>query len=158
MKKGAAEVYAVDVGYGQIDPSLRNDPRVHLFEKTHILKWDPVLQSAAPGLVTIDVSFISLKRILPKFVDLFSPLTANRAPRTEILALIKPQFEAEARELKKGIVKDEGVRGKVVQEMVRFAESQSFSVKGHFPCPVFGAKGNREEWLYLGTLGSGLDL
>jgi len=139
LQKGAKTVYAVDVGTGQADPKIRNHPRVRLFEKTHILEWVPDFKEERPVLTVMDVSFISLKKVLPKIMVFKTKM---------ILALVKPQFEAPARDLRHGIIKDGAAREMAVGDIVQFAAS-GFSVQGRLPCPVLGAKGNQEEWLNL---------
>ena len=152
LQRGARLVWAVDVGYGQIHPKLRADPRVRLFEETHILKWIPpwidkspdsdYKEGDVPVLATADVSFISLEKVLKRAYEILGP-------EADLLALVKPQFEVGQRHLKKGIVKSEEARSSAVEKITAAARDAGFSVAGHFPCPVLGAKGNREEWLFL---------
>ena len=141
LMNGAKKIYAVDVGYGQFHPRLRNDPRVELHEKTHILKWKPGWDKP-PDLVTLDLSFISLQSVLNRIAEIVDE-------GCRVLALVKPQFEVGPRFLNKGIVKDEKERERAVEKICRAATETGLEVQGHFSCPVAGAKGNREEWLFL---------
>jgi len=143
LQHGAASVYAVDVGYGQIAWSLRSDPRVKVLERTNIryLEKD-VFTDGLPDLVTIDVSFISLTLVLPRLNYLLG--------NYEGVALVKPQFEA-GRELvgKKGVVKDPAVHRAVLQKIVLAAEGLGMAVLGIDYSPVKGPEGNIEYLLYF---------
>ncbi len=142
LQRGADLVYAVDVGRGQADPKIRHHPQVRLKEETHFLQWEPVWEGKSPSLAVVDVSFISLKKVLPRLKDILDK-------NSEILALIKPQFEVDASDLVKGIVRDIAAREKALSEVADEAKKLGFSVEGRFPCPVHGAKGNQEEWVKL---------
>jgi len=147
LQRGAAKVYAVDVGYGQADPKIRSDPRVALFERTHILRWEPPWDGpagGAPTLAVIDLSFISLKTVLER-------IRAIIAPRSDILALVKPQFEVEPGLLRKGVVMDESARLLAIEDVMAFSRETGLAISGRMPSPIEGAKGNREEWLRLVT-------
>lgn len=110
LQHGAKKVYAVDVGTEQLHPSLRGDPRIELHEKTDIRDFTP---SEAPDIVVIDVSFISLRHILPHIAKLSSPGTI-------VLAMLKPQFEAEARQVHKGVIKNKTVRRDIIHQFERW--------------------------------------
>ncbi len=143
LKHGAAKVYAIDVGYGQIDASLRNDPRVVNREKVNARYLTAGDFEDEIELVSIDVSFISLKLILPA-VATFA--------RGEIVALIKPQFEVGKRDVGKGgIVRDEAKRAAAVESVVAFAREIGFDVKGVIESPVKGAEGNVEYLMHADT-------
>ena len=142
LQRGASKVYAVDVGTGQLDPKIRKDSRVIALEKTHVLKWRPDWKEGEPRFVTMDVSFMSAKNIFPW-------LKENMPQPFEILCLAKPQFEAPAKSAPKGIVKDGQAREAAIEGVLAAAQREGFSRKGRFPCPVLGAKGNREEWIFL---------
>jgi 23S rRNA (cytidine1920-2'-O)/16S rRNA (cytidine1409-2'-O)-methyltransferase len=173
LQHGAAKIYAIDVGIGQLHPKLRHDPRVEVYEKTHILKWQPPWHSllryhtidgqvshpmgrersqseghalAIPNFFTVDVSFISLKLVLPKVFELLQTSSGIQG-----LILIKPQFEVGAKHLRKGIVKDAKARSQAIQEIVDFVSKYHFKTIDHYPCEIVGTKGNQEEWLYLNT-------
>jgi 23S rRNA (cytidine1920-2'-O)/16S rRNA (cytidine1409-2'-O)-methyltransferase len=136
LKNGARKVYAIDVGYGQLDVSLRNDPRVVNREKVNARYLDASSFDEPIAFVSIDVSFISLKLILPAVMTFLSG---------ELVALIKPQFEVGKRDVGKGgIVRDEAKRGEAVQAVVAFARESGFEVKGVIESPVKGAEGNVE--------------
>ena len=144
LKKKALKVYAIDVGYGQFDWALRKDPRVQLFEKTNIRYLEKKAIPDPVAIVLIDVSFISLSKVLPKVLEF---LTENG----EVLALIKPQFEVGKGMVDRGgVVKDDGRRMLAVENVRAFAETIGFRVIGLFECPIRGQKGNREFFMYLG--------
>jgi 23S rRNA (cytidine1920-2'-O)/16S rRNA (cytidine1409-2'-O)-methyltransferase len=135
---GAKRVYAVDVGYGQLAEKLRIDPRVTNLERTHILHLTAGSFNQAPTIAVIDVSFISLAKILPHVLGLL------KKPAT-IYALIKPQFEAGRSQVAKGgIVKDPMVHQAVVAKILALAESLSLIVLGVEKSPITGGKGNIE--------------
>jgi 23S rRNA (cytidine1920-2'-O)/16S rRNA (cytidine1409-2'-O)-methyltransferase len=136
LKKGAARVYAIDVGYGQLDVSLRNDPRVITREKVNARYLQPENFDEPIDFVSIDVSFISLKLILPAVAGFL---------RGEVVALIKPQFEVGKHDVGKGgIVRDDDKRAAAVEGVVAFARENGFEVMGVIESPVKGAEGNVE--------------
>jgi 23S rRNA (cytidine1920-2'-O)/16S rRNA (cytidine1409-2'-O)-methyltransferase len=141
LKHGARKVFAIDVGYGQLDVSLRNDPRVINREKVNARHIEAADFEERIDFVSIDVSFISLKIILPavaKFLD-----------GGELVALIKPQFEVGKKDVGKGgIVRDETKRAEVVESVVAFAREIGFDVRGVIESPVKGAEGNVEFLMY----------
>ncbi len=143
LKGNAARVYAVDVGYGQFDWTLRQNAKVVLLEKTNIRYLEKEKISDPVDLTVIDVSFISLTKVLPKAVEFL-------AEQGEILALIKPQFEIGKKLVEKGgVIKDEAKRLLAVEQIKTFAESISLEITGIFESPVHGQKGNREYFIYL---------
>lgn len=134
----AAKVYAVDVGYGQLAQKLRTDPRVINLERTHILQLDPNILEPRPSIVVIDVSFISLTKIL-------ACLTKLMASTGFIYALVKPQFEVGREFISKGgIVKDEQAHWAAVDQVIRVASDLGLKVRGIEPSPILGTKGNVE--------------
>ncbi|SIQ04191.1 TlyA family RNA methyltransferase [Bosea sp. TND4EK4] len=137
LKRGARHVVAVDVGRDQLHASLRNDPRVTSLEGQDIRTLAPAMLPGQPELAAIDVSFISLRLVLPAVAALL-------APRARIAALIKPQFEAGRAALKKGIVRDETVQAEVCAGIVALLGDLGFSVAGPIPSPIAGGDGNRE--------------
>ncbi|MDR0817598.1 MAG: TlyA family RNA methyltransferase [Clostridiales Family XIII bacterium] len=138
LQRGAAKVYAVDVGYGQLDWKLRNDPRVVNIERTNIRYLDPELIDEKPSFISIDVSFISLKLVLPVAAGLLKD-------EGQLVALIKPQFEAGRAQVGKGgIVRDESVRAEVIEKVKGYAKDYGFTVKGITESPITGTKGNVE--------------
>jgi 23S rRNA (cytidine1920-2'-O)/16S rRNA (cytidine1409-2'-O)-methyltransferase len=143
LLRGAQKVYAVDVGYGQLDWTLRNDPRVVCMEKTNIRYLDADRIGDPISLAVIDASFISLKTVLV-------PLLGLIEKEAEVVALIKPQFEVSSREVGKGgVVRDPHLHTKVVKEMVEFANSLGVEVRGTVESPLKGPKGNREFFIYF---------
>jgi 23S rRNA (cytidine1920-2'-O)/16S rRNA (cytidine1409-2'-O)-methyltransferase len=140
LKHGAAKVYAIDVGYGQLDASLRNDPRVVNREKVNARYLEPENFGEPIDFASIDVSFISLKLILPAVATFL---------RGELVALIKPQFEVGKHEVGKGgIVRNDAKRQAVVESVVEFAKEIGFEVQGVIESPVRGAEGNVEFLMY----------
>ena len=137
LQKGAKHVAAVDVGRDQLHASLRDDDRISNFEARDIRGIEPGELPGDPDLAAIDVSFISLKLVLPAAARLL-------AQRCEIAALIKPQFEAGRGALKKGIVRDEAVQAQVCSEIRGVVEALGFVVVGLIPSPIEGGDGNRE--------------
>jgi 23S rRNA (cytidine1920-2'-O)/16S rRNA (cytidine1409-2'-O)-methyltransferase len=137
LQRGAQRIYAVDVGRGQLHASLRARPEVVSLEETDIRTISPARFDPAPDLVVIDVSFISLKLVLP------AALALVKRP-TQLVALIKPQFEAGRSALKKGVVRDEAVRQAVCDEIAEFVRSLGWTVLGVVPSPIQGGDGNVE--------------
>jgi 23S rRNA (cytidine1920-2'-O)/16S rRNA (cytidine1409-2'-O)-methyltransferase len=137
LTRGARRVYAIDVGSGQLHPRLRSRDDIISIEQTDIRNLDPAALSDQPDLATIDVSFISLKLVLPAASHLL-------APRAQLLALIKPQFEAARRHLKKGIVRDEAVRRAVCDDIAGQIEPLGWRSGGIIASAIAGGDGNRE--------------
>jgi 23S rRNA (cytidine1920-2'-O)/16S rRNA (cytidine1409-2'-O)-methyltransferase len=143
LQAGARKVIAVDVGYGQFHWKLRRDPRVALKEKTNIRYLTPRdLGEQVDGAV-IDVSFISLRLVIP-------PVSQLVARKGWIIALIKPQFEVGKGQVGKGgVVRDPSLHQKVILDITGFCEHQGWTPLGHIESPLLGPKGNREFLLYL---------
>ncbi|RLC03875.1 MAG: TlyA family rRNA (cytidine-2'-O)-methyltransferase, partial [Deltaproteobacteria bacterium] len=138
LQYGAQKVYAVDVGYGQFDWSLRQDPKVVVIERTNIRHMPYDIINEKVDLVVADTSFISLKTVIP---------SAQKFMRkeTQVLALIKPQFEAGRKNVGKGgVVKDPEIRKKVIQDLTFFFKEKGFKVNQVVPSPILGPKGNKE--------------
>jgi len=143
LQRGAVRVYAIDVGYGQLDWSLRNDPRVILHEKTNIRHLEAARIPELIDLVVIDVSFISLTQVLPRVLDFLSHDGA-------VLALVKPQFEVGKGMVEKGgVIRDELKRRSAVQKVSEFSEASGFMVIGDYESPLPGQKGNREYFIHV---------
>lgn len=141
LQRGAAKVYAVDVGYGQLHWRLRQDPRVVVMERTNARYLERLPD--AIDLVTIDASFISLRLLLGAAHKLLGP-------RGQIVALIKPQFEAGRQDVGKGgVIRDPAVHRRVLVEIVEWSEQKGLSPQGLIPSPLLGPKGNREFLLWL---------
>ncbi|NPA39033.1 MAG: TlyA family RNA methyltransferase [Thermodesulfobacteria bacterium] len=143
---GAKKVYAVDVGKGQLHYTLRNDPRVVVMEKVNARYLTPEMFPEKFDLITIDVSFISLKKILPVTVKLLKE-------EGRVLSLVKPQFEVGKKFLKKGVVRDPWLHKKVVDEMWEFGKELGLIPAGVCESPILGPKGNKEFFI-LFTLAS----
>ena len=141
LQGGARRVYAIDVGYGQLDWKLRQDSRVEVMERTNARYLLTMPEDI--DLVTIDVSFISLRLILGTTLTWL-------APDADVVALIKPQFEAGRAQVGKGgIVRDPQVHSQVLNEILNWATSNGYSVKGLIRSPIVGAKGNLEFLVWL---------
>lgn len=147
LQHGAAKVYAIDVGKGQLDWKLRQDARVVVTEETNARYVDRLPE--AVDLVTIDASFISLKTLLPAVKGWLKE-------KGDLIALIKPQFEAGKVEVGKGkgVIRDEQVHRRVLEEVSGFVEKQGFGVRGLIRSPVLGPKGNAEflVWAVIGEI------
>ena len=134
LRRGALRVYAVDVGYGQLHYRLRGDPRVVVMERTNVRHLTELPEPVDVG--TVDVSFISLKLALPPMFHLV---------KQEIVALIKPQFEAGRADVGKGgVVRDTRVRQRVIDELTRWSETQTWRLQGTVESPIKGPAGNVE--------------
>jgi 23S rRNA (cytidine1920-2'-O)/16S rRNA (cytidine1409-2'-O)-methyltransferase len=137
LRRGAVHVYAVDVGQAQLHESLRGHPRLTSLESRDIRTLDPTVFAAPPALAVIDVSFISLRLVLPAVARLL-------APRAKLVALVKPQFETKRSALKKGVLRDEALQRQICAEMAEFVAGLGFAVSGPIPSPIEGGDGNRE--------------
>jgi 23S rRNA (cytidine1920-2'-O)/16S rRNA (cytidine1409-2'-O)-methyltransferase len=143
LQHGAAKIYAVDVGYGQLDWKLRQDPRAIVMERTNFRNVDETQFPSRPNFFTADCSFISLRL-------LFEPLRRILADCAEGIVLIKPQFEAGKDEVGKGgVVRDPGVHERVLRDVLHAAESMGFQAAGVIPSPLLGPAGNREFLAHL---------
>ena len=137
LSRGAARVYAVDVGRGQLHPRIRGNRRVVSLEDTDARALDRLLVPEPIDLLVADVSFISLRLVLP-------PAVALLAPAAAMALLIKPQYEAGRAQLRKGIVRDEAVRRQVCAELEEFVAALGCTILGVLPSPIEGGDGNRE--------------
>jgi 23S rRNA (cytidine1920-2'-O)/16S rRNA (cytidine1409-2'-O)-methyltransferase len=142
LQRGARRVVAVDVGYGQLHPALRGDPRVRVLERTNARHLDPGSLGEPFDLVVVDVSFISLRLVLPAL--------ATCAPGADMVALVKPQFEVGRREVgKRGVVREDALRTRAADEVARCAVALGWAEVGRVDSSLAGPKGNRELFLYL---------
>lgn len=144
LQNGASKVYAIDVGHGILAWTLRNDPRVVVMEQINARHVEVLDERVS--LVVMDASFISLKILLPVIKNWFEPETG------EVVALIKPQFEAGRKEVSKGkgVIRDPEIHRRVALEILGFAQEKGYSVKGLHRSPVLGPKGNVEFLVWLG--------
>ncbi|WP_068616945.1 TlyA family RNA methyltransferase [Paenibacillus tuaregi] len=144
LQNGASYVYAIDVGYNQLDWSLRNDERVNVKERMNFRYMTPEdLDGPAPDFASIDVSFISLKLILP-------PLKALLKKPADIAALIKPQFEAGREKVPKtGVVREPKVHEEVLEQVLTFAAEEGYLIQGLTFSPITGGEGNIEFLVHL---------
>ncbi len=138
LQHGAKKVYAVDVGYGQLHWKLRQDPRVVLLERTNARYLKPEDIGEPVDISTVDVSFISLTKVIPPVRDILRDGGI-------LVALIKPQFEVRKGEVgKKGIVRDESKHVEIINKITNFLQELNFKVLGVIPSPILGTDGNRE--------------
>ncbi len=143
LKNGAAKVYAVDVGYGQLAWQLRQDSRVVVMERTNARALTPDMFPESMDLGVMDVSFISIRLILPALHGLLKP-------GGEVVCLIKPQFEAGKADVgKKGVVRDKAVHERVLREMCEFFPTAGYTLLGLDYSPIRGPEGNIEYLAYL---------
>jgi len=143
LQAGAARVFCVDVGYGQLDAKVANDPRVTVFDRTNIRHFPVERLPARPTMAVVDVSFISLTQVL-------QPLAGLLQPAATVVTLVKPQFELPpARIAKGGIVRDEAARAEALQGVITHARTLGYAVLGETVSPITGGKGNVEFLLWL---------
>ncbi len=141
LQRGANYIYAVDVGYGQLADRIRSDPRVHVMERTNAREPFPL--PASVNLIVADVSFISLKLVLP-------PSIKHLSAEGYILVLVKPQFEASRQELEKGgIIQNIQTQKQIVNRIRNFCIEENFEVLNEIPSPIQGQKGNQEYFLHI---------
>ena len=145
LQRGAARVYAIDVGWGQLDARLRADPRVVVLERTNARHLEPKDLPEQGNFAVIDVSFISLAKVVPALVPLLRP-------GSPIVALIKPQFEAGRGAVGKGgILRDEGVRARAIERTLDGLAALGLKVRGSCDSQVAGVGGNREAFGWFET-------
>jgi 23S rRNA (cytidine1920-2'-O)/16S rRNA (cytidine1409-2'-O)-methyltransferase len=142
LQRGATRVVALDVGHGQIDWTLRQDPRVVVIENFNARHLSPADLANPVDVVVIDVSFISLRHILPVVPPLLRPAA-------DVVALVKPQFEAGRAEVRNGVIRDATVHGRVVDEVAAAAAEVGLARVASTPSPITGQKGNVEFLLHL---------
>jgi len=146
LQRGAARVAAVDVAYGQLDVRLREDPRVHVIERLNARALEPADLPFAPSLATIDVSFISLAKILPAVVRCLQP-------GGEALAMVKPQFELGKERVGRGVVRNAADRREAILKVAGAARELGLPVRGFASSGLPGPKGNRETFVWCGGEG-----
>ena len=141
LQRGVSQVYAVDVGYGQMDARLREDTRVLVMERTHVRDLESLPET--PDMATVDVSFISLTQVLGNIARLLRP-------EADIVALVKPQFEAGRGEVdRRGVVKDPRTHATVIGRVAWWCVNNGLRVRGVCVSPLLGPAGNREFFLWL---------
>ena len=150
LQRGAARVVALDVGYGQLEWRLRNDPRVEVIERKNARELTPGELPYGPGLATIDVSFISLSKVLPAVAGCL-------APGGEVLALVKPQFELGRGRAKGGVVRSADDRREALVSVAEAARGLGLAVMGFASSGLTGPKGNRESFIWCGAEGPGVE-
>jgi 23S rRNA (cytidine1920-2'-O)/16S rRNA (cytidine1409-2'-O)-methyltransferase len=150
LQRGAARVAAVDVAYGQIDAGLRGDPRVAVVERLNARELSPGDLPFQPSLATVDVSFISLTKVLPAVAGCL-------AHGGEALAMVKPQFELGRERVGRGVVRDDADRREAILAVAQAAVDLGLPVRGFAPSGLPGPKGNRETFVWCGGDGPGLE-
>lgn len=163
LQRGAAKVYAIDVGKGILHWKLRNDPRVIVMEETNARYVESLPESVS--LVTVDASFISLKIILPVVKRWLFPLSSFsekeiRREEGSIVALIKPQFEAGKKDVARGdgVIRDPEIHRQVLLDVLGFAQREGFEIRGLIQSPLLGPKGNAEFLVWLEGGESNVDI
>ena len=150
LQRGAARVIALDVAHGQLEWSLRNDPRVEVIERTNARAIAPTDLPFVPQLATIDVSFISLTKVIPAVARCVSP-------DGQLLAMVKPQFELGRARVKAGVVRDAADRREALVGVATAASELGLAVRGFASSGLPGPKGNRETFIWATRAGDGLD-
>jgi 23S rRNA (cytidine1920-2'-O)/16S rRNA (cytidine1409-2'-O)-methyltransferase len=150
LQRGAARVAAVDVAYGQLDVRLRQDPRVQVIERLNARELEPADLPFAPSLATIDVSFISLTKVLPAVARCLEP-------GGEILAMVKPQFELGKDRVGRGVVRDAADRREAIRKVAEAARELGLPVRGFASSGLPGPKGNRETFVWCGGEGPAVE-
>jgi 23S rRNA (cytidine1920-2'-O)/16S rRNA (cytidine1409-2'-O)-methyltransferase len=150
LQRGASRVAAVDVAYGQIAVALREDPRVTVIERLNAREMLPADLPFAAGFAAVDVSFISLAKVLPA-------VGACLAPGAELLAMVKPQFELGRARVGKGVVRDPGDRREAILAVAEAAKGLGLVIRGFASSGLPGPKGNRETFVWCARDGDGLD-
>jgi 23S rRNA (cytidine1920-2'-O)/16S rRNA (cytidine1409-2'-O)-methyltransferase len=146
LQRGASRVAAADVAYGQIDARLRQDPRVYVIERLNARAMTPADLPFVPSLATIDVSFISLTKVLPAAARCIEP-------GGEVLAMVKPQFELGRERVGKGVVRDAADRREAILKVAEVARELGLPVRGFASSGLPGPKGNRETFVWCGGSG-----
>lgn len=146
LQRGAPRVIAADVAYGQLDVRLRSDPRVHVIERLNARELRPADLPFQPSLATVDVSFISLAKVLPAVAGCLEP-------GGEVLAMVKPQFELGKSRVGKGVVRDAGDRREAIIVVAAAARELGLPVRGFASSGLPGPKGNRETFVWCGGSG-----
>ena len=154
LQRGAVKVYAIDVGKGILHWKLRNDPRVLVMEETNARFVESLPEEIS--LVTVDASFISLKILLPVIKNWLFPLSSfsdemKKEERSNIIALIKPQFEAGKKDVSRGdgVIRDPEIHKQVLLDVLSFAKKEGFQIRGLIKSPLLGPKGNTEFLVWL---------
>jgi len=149
LQRGAARLIAADVAYGQLDVRLREDPRVYVIERLNARALEPSDLLFAPSLATVDVSFISLTKVLPAVAGCL-------APGGEVLAMVKPQFELGKERVGRGVVRKAADRREAIVKVAEAARELGLPVRGFASSGLPGPKGNRETFVWCGGQGPGV--
>jgi len=150
LQRGAARVIATDVAYGQLDVRMRQDPRVHVIERLNAREMAPADLPFVPSLATVDVSFISLTKVLPAVVCCLQP-------GGEVLAMVKPQFELGKERVGRGVVRDAGDRREAILTVAAAARELGLPIRGFASSGLPGPKGNRETFVWCGGSGAAVE-
>jgi len=150
LQRGAARVIAADVAYGQLDVRMRQDPRVHVIERLNAREMRPADLPFESSLATVDVSFISLTKVLPAVIRCLEP-------GGEVLAMVKPQFELGRERVGRGVVRDAGDRREAILAVATAARELGLPIRGFASSGLPGPKGNRETFVWCGGGGDAID-
>ncbi len=150
LQRGAARVIALDVAHGQLDWGLRNDERVHVIERLNAREIEPGSLPFEPSLATVDVSFISLTKVLPA-------VTSTLATDGDLLAMVKPQFELGRNRVKGGVVRDPAERREALGAVAASVRDLSLRIRGFASSGLPGPKGNRETFVWASPSGDGVN-
>ena len=165
LQRGAAKIYAIDVGKGILHWKLRNDLRVVVMEETNARYIESLSEQVS--LITVDASFISLKILLPVVRKWLSPLSyfadergKMKEERSDVIALIKPQFEAGKKDVSRGdgVIRDPEIHKQVLLDVLGFAQKEGFQIQGLIKSPLLGPKGNAEFLVWLGEVEMNIDI
>jgi len=164
LQRGAAKVYAIDVGKGILHWKLRNDKRVVVMEETNARYVESLPEEVS--LVTVDASFISLKILLPVIkqwlflLSSFDNEEKKKEERSDVIALIKPQFEAGKKDVSRGdgVIRDPEIHKQVLIDVLNFAQNEGFGIRGLIKSPLLGPKGNAEFLVWLGGQNTSTDI
>ncbi|MFT3890426.1 MAG: TlyA family RNA methyltransferase [Anaerolineales bacterium] len=158
LQRGATKVYAIDVGKGILHWKLRNDPRVVVMEETNARYVESLPEEVS--LVTVDASFISLKILLPVIKRWFVHFPLSTSPMENVIALIKPQFEAGKKDVARGdgVIRDPEIHKQVLVDVLTFAQNEGFGIQGLIKSPLLGPKGNAEFLVWLGKQNTSADI
>ena len=150
LQRDAERVIAADVAYGQLDIRMRQDPRVHVIERLNAREMQPADLPFVPSLATVDVSFISLTKVLPAVVRCLEP-------GGEVLAMVKPQFELGRERVGRGVVRDTADRREAILSVATAARELGLPIRGFASSGLPGPKGNRETFVWCGGGGAAVD-
>jgi len=140
LERGAREVIAVEIGTGQMKAPLRFDPRVDLHEKTDLFEF---VVEEKPDIIVSDISFVSMRKVLVKIAKDFAK------PKTEVLVMLKPQFEAHKSQLNNGVIKNDKIRREIIKDFEQYLKNKNWKIVAKHDNVVVGLNGNKERFYHL---------